>query len=250
MGSEFKDYFSEGSDAYRNFRPDYPAALFRYLSFLCQSHDRAWDCATGNGQTAMALSHYYSEVIGTDASQNQISHAPQKAGVIYRVEKAEQSSLEDNSIDLVTVAQALHWFDINAFLSEINRVLKSKGVLAVWTYGLLDINQELNDEINTLYGPVLDACWPPERRLVEEGYRNIDFPFKEIQVPNFRMETEWNLAQLVGYLGTWSAVKKYEAAKGVNPVEQRYEKLASLWGDPDNPLPMQWPLTTRVWVKP
>lgn len=250
LDTNFKDHFSEGSDAYMVYRPGYPEELFRYLSSLTQNHDRAWDCATGNGQTALALSNYYSQVIGSDASQNQISHAQQKEGVIYRVEKAEQSSLENHSVDLVTVAQALHWFDIDAFSSELNRVLKPGGVLAVWTYGLLNINPEINDEINTLYGPVLDNYWPPERKMVEAGYKNIEFPFNEIQTPEFQMETEWNLSHLVGYLCTWSAVKKYEAANGVNPVEQRYESLARPWGNPETPLRVQWPLTLRVWIKP
>lgn len=249
MGKEFKDYFSEGSEAYRDYRSGYPEELFHYLSSLIQNNGRAWDCATGNGQTALALSNYFTEVIGTDASQNQIRHAQEKEGVVYRIERAEQSSFDNNSVDLITVAQALHWFDVDAFSSEVERVLKSTGVLAVWTYGLLDISPELNKEVNDLYSQVLDTYWPPERNMVEEGYRNIELPFEEIQPPEFRMETEWNLSQLVGYLSTWSAVKKYEEANGVNPVERCYEKLASLWGHPESRLHMQWPLTIRIWAK-
>lgn len=246
---EFKDYFSDGSEDYRAYRPGYPEELFHYLSSLTPAHERAWDCATGSGQTALALSKYYPEVIATDASQNQIMQAQKKQGIIYRVERAEQPSFEDDSVDLITVAQALHWFDIDAFSSEAGRVLKSGGILAAWTYGLLDINPEVNIAISDLYGSVLDGFWPPERRLIEEGYKSIQLPFEEIQPPDFRMETEWDLPQLVGYLCTWSAVKKYEAVKGINPVRQRHEQLARLWGHPGNRVRMQWPLSIRIWVK-
>jgi ubiquinone/menaquinone biosynthesis C-methylase UbiE len=250
MDKGFKDYFSDGSSAYRIYRPGYPKELFSYLSSLTPANVRAWDCATGNGQTALDLSNYYSEVIGTDASKNQIKHAQEKKGIVYKVEKAEQSSLEDHSVDLITVAQAMHWFDVEEFSSEVGRVLKSGGVLAAWTYGLLDIKPGINEEIQHLYGPVLDAYWPPERKMVEDGYRNITLPFEEIQPPEFHMETEWSLFQLLGYLSTWSAVKKYEAANGVNPVEQRFDKLARLWGDPEKRIRMHWPLAMRVWAKP
>ena len=246
----FKDYFSDGSNSYRVYRPGYPKELFSYLSSLTPANIRAWDCATGNGQTALDLSDHYSEVIGTDASKSQIKHAREKKGVVYKIEKAEKSSFEDHSVDLITVAQALHWFDVKAFSLEAGRVLKSKGVLAAWTYGLLDIKPGINEEIQDLYGPVLEAYWPPERKMVEQGYRNITLPFNEIQPPEFRMETDWNLAQLIGYLNTWSAVKKYQAEKGVNPVEQRLELLARLWGYPEKRIRMHWPLAMRVWVKP
>ncbi|WP_455199155.1 class I SAM-dependent methyltransferase [Kaarinaea lacus] len=259
MSTDFKDHFSDASDAYRVFRPGYPDELFTYLSSLTLDHELAWDCATGSGQTAMALSHHYSSVIGTDASQNQVEQAGQQEGVIYRVEKAEQSSFDDHSVDLVTVAQALHWFDIQAFITELKRVLKNGGVLAVWTYGLLEvkssinhvinssISSAINDEINTLYGPVLEDYWPAERRMVEEAYQGIAFPFEEISTPAFHMETEWSLSQLLGYLGTWSAVKRYIADRGDDPVQQSATKLARLWGDPETRLPMQWPLTVRAW---
>ncbi|WP_455216882.1 class I SAM-dependent methyltransferase [Kaarinaea lacus] len=255
MSNEFKDHFSEGSDAYRVFRPGYPDELLSFLSSLTRDHELAWDCATGSGQTALALSRYYANVVGTDASQNQVEQARQQEGVIYRVEKAEQSSFDDHSADLVTVAQALHWFDIQAFFSEVKRVLKNGGVLAAWTYGLLEVNPTnnsaaINEEINTLYGPVLEDYWPEERQMVEEAYQGIAFPFEEIPAPMFHMQTEWNLSQLVGYLGTWSAVKRYIADRGVNPVQQCAAKLARLWGDPENRLPMQWPLTVRAWRIP
>jgi len=248
LGSEFKDHFSDASSLYREYRPGYPQELFSYLFSLTSSNDRAWDCATGNGQTAYDLSAYFSEVIGTDASENQISQARQKQGVVYRVENAEQSSFSDESVDLITVAQALHWFNLDLFSNEVKRVLKPAGILAAWTYGLLQISPPIDEVVNTLYGPVLESYWPPERRMIEEGYRGIELPFTEIQSPEFLMQTDWNLSQLVGYLCTWSAVKRYEAENGVNPVEQLYDNLAMLWGDPEKRIRMVWPLTVRVWV--
>jgi len=246
---QFKDYFSEDSDAYSRYRPDYPKALFSYLSTLTPCNDRAWDCATGSGQSALALSKHFTEVIGTDASQNQIDHAIKKPGITYQVETAEQTSISSNSVDLITVAQALHWFNINEFSNEVIRVLKPKGILAVWTYGLFDINPDLNNIIHHLYSDTLDLYWPPERRIVERGYKDITFPLGEITPPVFQMTVEWDLSQLLGYLCTWSAVKKYQHKEGINPVEALHEEISSLWGDPNGKRLIQWPLTLRTWVK-
>jgi len=140
LSSNFKDHFSEGSTEYSVYRPGYPKELFSYLSSISQSNERAWDCATGNGQSALAVSKHFDEVIATDASKNQIDNAVEEMGIIYRVEKAEKTSIDNESVDLITVAQALHWFNIEEFSNEALRVLKAKGVLAVWAYGLVDKN--------------------------------------------------------------------------------------------------------------
>ena len=248
MNIKFKDYFSEGADAYSMYRPRYPEELFSYLSSIVQYHDRAWDCATGNGQSALYLSEYFSEVIGTDASKNQIASAIEKEGVTYRVEQAEKTKFDNDSVDLITVAQALHWFNIDAFAKEAERVLKQNGALAVWTYNLLKIEPGINEIINHLYGDVLDSYWPPERKIVEQGYKDIKLPFQEVVPPSFAMKTEWDLSQLIGYLCTWSAVRKYEEKNGMNPVEHIFEPLSGLWGDPEQKLSVEWPLTVRVWL--
>ena len=135
MSEKFKDHFSDKSESYSEYRPAYPDEMFYYLSSITQNHDRAWDCGTGSGQSALALTKYYSEVIGTDASENQIKNAKKKEGILYKTESAEKTSLESESVDLITVAQALHWFNIDKFAEEIERVLKSQGVLAAWTLG-------------------------------------------------------------------------------------------------------------------
>lgn len=248
LTSNFKDHFSDGSEKYSSYRPQYPEQLFSYLSSITPENKSAWDCATGSGQSAVGLSGYFDEVIATDASQNQITNAIQKKGISYKVENAEQTSIKSNSIDLITVAQALHWFNLENFTTEVQRVLKIKGVLAVWTYGLLDINSEINKVIYDLYSKTLDPYWPPERNSVEAGYKDIKFPFEELKSPVYQMTIEWELSQLIGYLCTWSAVKRYETKIGENPVENLYKMILDLWGDPKRKRVTQWPLVLKVWI--
>lgn len=249
MSPDFKDHFSDKSAAYSEYRPTYPAPLFAYLSALTREHDRAWDCGTGSGQAAFALADYYREVVATDASRNQISNARRKAGIVYRNESAERSSLAGGSVDLVTVAQALHWFDLAQFGQEADRVMKPGGILAAWTYGLQRITPQLDRLITHLYGTTLDSYWPPERKLVEAGYRDISIPMQPCPAPEFHMQADWNLAQQAGYLRTWSAVRKYAVQTGENPVDRIYPDLLTLWGDPEQRRTITWPLTLRLWRK-
>jgi ubiquinone/menaquinone biosynthesis C-methylase UbiE len=249
LGTDFKDYFSEASDRYEQYRPTYPQALFDYLFTLTQNNDRAWDCATGNGQSALSLSEHYTEVLATDASRSQIDSAIKKTNIKYFVESAEKTLIDSNSIDLVTVAQALHWFDHEKFSSEVMRVLKTQGVLAVWTYGLLKINPALDSMINQLCNDILALYWPPERKMVDNAYRDIHFPLKQNSPHLIQMSTHWTLGQLVGYLHTWSAVKRYYKETGAHPVDALVDDLSTLWGDPDKTLLIQWPLTVKTWVK-
>lgn len=250
MTANFKDHFSGHSADYRTYRPTYPEAMYEYLSSLCAEHHCAWDCATGNGQAAIGLAKYFDEVIATDASAGQIDNADGPANVEFRVASAEHSGLDNASVNLVTVAQAIHWFDLEAFKGEVERVLKPGGVLAVWLYGLLTVNAEIDAVVNHLYGPVLDDYWPPERQLIEEGYRHVSFPYERLDTPEFAMKTRWNLSQLVGYLNTWSAVKKYIERNAANPVEALLSELAIPWGDPASEHEASWPLELLVWRKP
>ena len=249
MTTEFKDHFSDQSANYSAYRPRYPEALFTYLASITPGHAHAWDCATGSGQAAVALARHYRNVTATDASASQIQNAEQFRNITYKVEPAECTSIAPASVDLITVAQALHWFDLPAFTQEVLRVLKPQGVLAVWTYGLVDITPTLDAVIQHLYTTTLDLYWPPERMLVEQGYTNVSFPLQEITPPHIVMQSEWDLSQLTGYLCTWSAVKKYTAAIGNNPVEQIYTELVRLWGDPQQPRKINWPLTLKIWQR-
>lgn len=249
MSSNFKDHFSDHSKDYDQFRPNYPDELFFHLSHVTPEHDCAWDCATGTGQAAVYLAKYYRQVIATDASQNQISQAQQQKNIHYVTAPAEHSGIESQSIDLITVAQALHWFDLDAFAVEVNRVLVDQGVLAVWTYNLLTINPDIDEIVNHLYSKLLGPYWPAERQLVESGYQDIQLPFTELDVPHFDMHAHWGLPQLVGYLNTWSATKRYQADQNSNPVEFIYKELATAWGNTEQEYPVRWPLALRLWRK-
>ncbi|MGV6827267.1 MAG: class I SAM-dependent methyltransferase [bacterium] len=248
--SEFKDHFSTGSAAYNAHRPGYPAALFDYLATLCPERKLAWDCATGTGQSALSLSTRFEQVIATDASPTQIEQAVSRDNIDYRVAPAERTDIADSSLDLITVAQALHWFDLDGFQLECRRVLKPGGILSAFTYNLLTIEAAIDQIVNHLYQDVVGSYWPPERTLVETGYAAIDFPLEEISTPAFAMEAQWNLSNLVGYLGTWSAVKRYIGHRPENPVAALIPALEDAWGDPENTRLVQWPLSVRVWRKP
>ncbi len=246
MSFDAKDHFSGHADRYEAFRPTYPDALFAYLSSLCPRRVLAWDCATGNGQAAVALAPFFSSIIGTDASQKQIDHARARENVQYRVSPAEEVSLGNNSIDLVTVAQALHWLDLPRFYAEVRRVARPDGVIAVWCYQLHTITPEVDAIINRYYAETVGADWPPERRLVEEGYKTLAFPFDEITPPAFHMVHRWGLEQVLGYLSSWSATQRYQKRTGADPLELVRGELLTAWGDPVAPRDVTWPLHLRV----
>ncbi len=241
----FKDHFSRHAESYAVARPDYPRELFEYLSGLCNSHRLAWDCATGNGQAAQALATYFDQVIATDASQAQLNQATPGKNIHYRQCSAEQAALDSGSADIVAVAQALHWFDTELFFHNVNRVLKSGGILAVWSYGQLAIDSVLNRAIMKLYDNVLGEYWPPERRLVERCYADIEFPFTRLSTPNFRMSQHWSYKNLVDYLMSWSATRRYIRRNGKNPLDLVVDELAAAWGS-ENRREIVWPLTVKV----
>ncbi len=249
MKSTFKDHFSENSRGYGDFRPQYPHDLFSFLASIVVNHQKAWDCATGTGQSAIDLSGYFSEVVATDASKSQIDNAIRKNGIVYHVGTAEKSGIESNSIDLITVAQALHWFDIESFSKEVNRVLRKSGIVAVWTYNLLSVQQEIDEIIYRLYNTVLGEFWPRERKLVENGYKDVQLPFTELTAPRFNMKEEWNFSQLIGYLSTWSAVKNYRGKHGKDPIEKVQMEISKIWGEPEQTLMINWPLSIKLWQK-
>jgi SAM-dependent methyltransferase len=243
----FSDHFSGVASEYAEFRPLYPAPLFDWLAGLAPRRDLAWDCATGSGQAAVALASRFERVIATDASAGQIASATRHPRVEYRVAPAEASGLGLASVDLVTVAQALHWFDRPAFYAEARRVVRPGGVVAAWTYGHPSIDEPRADALlQRFYSDTVGPYWPKERALVDAAYRTIDFPFPEIAPPLFEMETSWPLAALVGYVATWSAVTRFRAAKDVDPVAAFAEALEATWGDPRRPRRIAWPLALRV----
>lgn len=247
MSQTFHDHFSSVANRYADFRPQYPAALFDYLATLVPRGTVVWDCAAGNGQATLGLAGHFDKVIATDASGEQIASAIPHPNVEYRVATAEQSGLPDDSVGLITVAQAVHWFDFDRFYAEVKRVLVQNGVIVIWAYGIntvegVAVNQIVQDYYKNTVGPY----WPPERALVEQGYRTIPFPFVEVAPPAFRMEAQWTLDQLLGYFSTWSATSRYIKATGTNPIEPLAVKLKRAWGDADSARKIDWPLSVRV----
>ncbi len=242
----FQDHFSGHAADYARHRPRYPDELFAHLASLCVHHRKAWDCATGNGQAATALAAYFAEVVATDASAEQINKAERCERVCYLVAPAEDSGLAAGSIDLITVAQALHWFDFSAFYREARRVAAPGGLLAVWVYDLLRLGPDLDPLIRHFHDEIVGPYWPPERRWVDDCYRSIPFPFEEIAVPAFEIRLKAPLAGLVGYLETWSAAKRYQKEQGSNPLELIAGDLAQLWGAPEREREWVWPIWLRV----
>lgn len=225
----FKDHFSGHADDYAQFRPNYPASLFEYLANQCEKRELAWDCATGNGQAAKSLSRYFAKVLASDGSANQIANAVSAENVEYRVAEATASGLTDESVDLVTVAQAVHWFPFEAFFAEVDRVLKPGGIVAIWGYGLGTCGRPLDELVKTFYEAEVGSYWPPERHFIDTQYKTISFPFEKLAHPKFEMVSMRTVDQLLGYLRTWSASKRFEAERGFDPVSLIQGQMRELW---------------------
>ena len=241
----FPDHFSKQSRDYARYRPVYPAPLYDYLASLTPHHDRAWDVGTGNGQAAIGLAQHYRLVIATDPSEQQISLAAPCDRVTYRVAPAEHSEVEDRSIDLITVALAVHWFDLDRFYAEVKRVLRPAGVLAVWCYNLTAISPEVDRVMKSYYHDVLGEFWPPQIRYVDEHYRTLPFPFAGIAAPEFAVNATWSLADLFGYLSSWSAAQKYKESHSADPLDEKRAEFAAAWGA-RTARAVRWPLYLRV----
>jgi SAM-dependent methyltransferase len=242
---QFKDHFSGHAADYAKYRPNYPPALFDWLATLVRTHESAWDVGTGSGQAALELARRFERVVATDAAETQLASATPHERVIYRVMPAEHADLGDRSVDLVTVAQAIHWFDVERFYDEVRRVLKPGGVIAAWTYAGTRVTPQIDALVRRYYVETVGQYWPPERKLVDEHYRTISFPFAEIEAPPFRMVQQWRLEDLLGYLGTWSATQRYAQARGVNPIDELREPLVRAWGT-ESVRAVEWGLHIRV----
>jgi len=245
--TSFPDHFSSTAASYADYRPRYPRELFEWLASVAPDRRMAWDCGTGSGQAALGLGDHFAHVVATDPSVAQLAHAVRHPAVSYAAMPAEHSALAGGSASLVTVAQALHWFDQPTFYAEARRVLVVGGVLAVWSYGLLTLSDPALDAvIRRFHGETVGPYWPPERRLVDEGYRALVLPFAPVQPPRVTMEAEWNLEQLAGYLSTWSAVQRARSATGADPVAGVIAELQALWGPERAVRHVEWPLALRA----
>ena len=243
---KFEDHFSELAETYSKYRPSYPSELFEYLSKICNDHKQAWDCGTGNGQAAVSLTEFFNSVFATDASKEQLEQAPKHPKIIFKNEPAEKVSLDDNSTDLVTVAAAVHWFNYEKFYSEVKRVLKSDGIIAVWGYHLFKITPEIDKLLKKYYSEILEGYWPEQFHYVDTRYTDLPFPFDELTPPEFKMITKWDLDQVAGFLSSWSGTKIYHQKTGRHPLNEVWDDLTNVWGDEKIKRKIHWPLHMRV----
>ncbi|MEO8016588.1 MAG: class I SAM-dependent methyltransferase [Pseudomonadota bacterium] len=241
------ELFSTVAREYANFRPGYPPDLFAWLASVSPAHGAVWDCGCGSGQASTALAEHFSVIYATDVAPEQIAAAKPHPRVRYAVASAEHSGLEAQSVDLVTVAQALHWFDVTAFYAEAVRVARPGALLAVWNYPRPRfVDATLDERFLEFYSEVVGPYWPPERRHIEAGYRTLPFPFEEIATPAFGLELQWNLQQVVGYVSSWSATARYRKALGTDPVPLLGEWLAAVWPGEGASVPVRLPIGLRV----
>lgn len=242
----FKDHFSGHAARYAAFRPTYPGEFTAFLAEVAPGRTLALDCGCGSGQLSGMLAAHFDRVVATDASPEQIARAAPHARVQYRVAPAEASGLPAGSVDLVTAAQAAHWFDMAAFNAEARRVLRPRGVVALVSYGPTRGDPDIDRIVIPFYRDVLGPYWPPERKIVESGYRTLPFPFEPIEPPEIDMRQEWSLAEFLGYIETWSATARLQKAGEGGAFPRFAEALGAAWGDAQVRRTVRWPLALRV----
>lgn len=230
-----QDLFREGADRYAATRPDYPSALFDFLTSICERRERAWDCATGSGQAARSLVERFEHVDATDVSPEQLAQAAAHPRIRYALEPAEHASFEDGRFDLVCVAQAMHWLDLPRFWAECQRVLRPRGVVSFWGYGWFRIDDELDALVRRHLLEVIEPYWAPHNALLWNAYRDVVLPFEELAVPGFALEPAWTLERLLSYLCTWSATRRCVEERGADFLETLKSELGAAWGEPDRP---------------
>jgi len=240
----FRDHFSAVAEDYATFRPRYPPALFAALAAQAPRCGTAWDCATGSGQAAVGLATHFDRVVATDGSAAQLAAARPHPRVQYLCSLAERAPLPAASMDLVSVAQSLHWFDIPRFFAEARRVLTPGGVVAAWCYGLVQVDPAIDPVVGRFYQDTVGPYWPAQRNLVDTGYRTVTFPFAEMALPPVAIEQDLTLEAFAGYVRTWSATQRYVEDRGSDPVAPLVAALAPLWGS--GVRPVRWPLAGRA----
>ena len=242
----FKDHFSRLSGDYSRYRPGYPPDLITWIASRAPDRALAVDCATGNGQAAIALAGHFDAVLAVDGSLAQLERAQPHPNVRYELAMAEQLPVPDQSVSLVAAAQAVHWFDFEGFHAECRRVLKPGGVIAVWTYEKFQAGSAIDGIVDRFYADVVGGYWPPERRYVDEAYRTLPFPWAEERAPGFQLVTEWSLEQAIGYFASWSAVQRFKDERpGEDPLPALAGELATLWPAAGT-LRLKWPIHLRL----
>ena len=244
--ASFEDHFSTIADTYALYRPTYPPAIFEWLAAQCPRHEAAWDCGTGSGQAAIGLVPHFQRILATDPAPEQLARALQHPKIAYSCGSAEDSGLPDASVDLVTAAVSLHWFDLERFYAEVRRIVRPGGIIAAWCYTRTCVTPFVDDVVEGYYTGTVGPFWPKERMQVESEYRNLPFPFEPLQPPIFELQAKWDLAHFVGYIGTWSATVHAAVAMGHDPLAGTLSSLQSAWGDPARVRLVRWPLGMLV----
>lgn len=224
------DRFSSQADLYARYRIDYPAELYQWLLPQVPGRGRAWDCATGNGQVAAVLAEHFAQVAATDISAAQLAQAAQRPNITYQISPAEHTPFAAASFDVVTVAQALHWFDMDAFNAEVRRVLRPGGVVAEWGYNLLRISPELDPLVRRFHDDTMRPYWDDNRWHIVDEYARLPFPFAQVQTARFAVRRQWSAEWLLNYLRTWSSVANYRRQHQQDPVLLIADELTQLWG--------------------
>jgi ubiquinone/menaquinone biosynthesis C-methylase UbiE len=230
LPAKVKDLFSGHAKDYAAFRPKYPDAFVKSVSRLVKYRGVVWDCACGSGQLSLPLADHFQLVLASDISEGQIEQARGHRGILYTVQPAEQTDFPDEFFDMVVVGQAIHWFDHEAFYREANRVMGPGAVIVAIGYGLMRVSAEVDAVLDHFYKNITGPYWEPERKYIDEAYQSLPFPFEPIEVPTYEIPCNWTFAQMMGYLNTWSAVKKYEQENGMNPLSLVATDLEQAWG--------------------
>lgn len=241
-----RNHFRSGGAAYAASRPTYPPALAAELADRCARTEHALDVGCGSGQLSTLLAERFERVTATDPSETQIESANPHPRVTYRTEPAERIGLPNESVDLLTAAQAAHWFDLDRFYAEVRRVVRPGGVLALVSYGVPIMYGAIGARLDRFYWNEIHPYWPDGRHHVEQGYRTLTFPFAEESLPELWITREWSRPDLIAYIRTWSAVKRALNAEGADVVRDFERDLAGLWRDPSRREAIRWPIAGRV----
>jgi SAM-dependent methyltransferase len=246
MHSMHKNPFATEAEENAHLRPTYPDNLFAFLATVVPSREAAWDCATGNGQAATHLAEYFDRVVATDESGEMIAQAPPDPRITYRVAEAEDPGLGDRSVDLVTVASAIHWFDLERFYAEVRRIVKPGGTVAAWTYYTPVFGSEVDAIVHRLAHDVLGPYWDERLHYVVDEFHDLPFPFEPLEAPPFQTDMTWDMQDLLGYFETWSSSIKYREANHESPTRLIEDDLAIAWGDPQQKRDLHFPLYMRL----